>query len=170
MTFLLEKMTETAFYYGNLIGSAKDELKLLQKELETLRSHLLNLSHKIRKDAVQEDLEKNVRELVYEVEDAIDTCLTEAAASKNKITWDSMIGKRISLAERVKKLRQGGVKEMLERATTALRNAAPNAGAEEQGTLVTKVTKNCNHIYIYIISCHYCYYYWYLNTVNIHFS
>lgn len=153
VTFLLEKVTEVIHYYSDLVMSADKELKDLEQDLDSLKSCLEESAQKKHKRPRLKQLEKEMRDLVYEVEDTLDICLTDADAAasaaataskskRNRFRIGKLAPKSINLAERVKSLRQENVKKMLEKANNLLNSAATaesGSGSEESGTLVTKV-------------------------------
>lgn len=140
--FLVEKVRNIGVHYGDLIGSATHELKELEKELESL--HVL-LSESRLPDHM---LMMKMRDIVYQVEDTLDTCLSEAVAAKSfrkkRFISRRFAGKSISVAERVWSLRQEKVKEMMEIATMVLKdNHSPSSGAQQLSTnMVKKVCRS----------------------------
>lgn len=147
MTFMLERVTEVILYYGHLIGSADKELKLLEKDLESLKSFLVELVHKTQKGPILKQLEKEMKELVYEVEDTLDTSLMDAtaaaAAATPKKNWcciGKLAPKSINMAERIQSLRES-VKAMIGKANGMQVGGGSVSGIEDAGTLVTKVNR-----------------------------
>ncbi|KAH6794735.1 hypothetical protein C2S52_005212 [Perilla frutescens var. hirtella] len=105
VTFLLEQLKEVVIGYKDLISGAEKELELLKNDLGLLKAFLKDAAKKRRKDHVLKELERRIREVVYEVEDIIDACFTKAIEAKTK----KYSYKRINLAKDVKSIREDKV-------------------------------------------------------------
>lgn len=119
VVFLLENLKDLVVYHTNLIKGAEGELEELKKELVKLQIILEEAPVKYVKNKLFEEWMRNMREAVYDIEDAIDTCITRATAerSRTKIKWLKNIrsgAEAISLAEQIKNLRQTKVKPLME--------------------------------------------------------
>ncbi|KAL7115411.1 hypothetical protein ACP275_04G182300 [Erythranthe tilingii] len=153
VTFLLETVTEILKYYADLIAGAEGELQELQKELELLKACLKEAAEMPEKGPHFRVIEKMMREIIYDVEDTLDICLTDASASASAAAAKSkkkLFGRRkaqaalraISMAEKVKSLREM-VKPIYEKATIELENMKNRRGSssgagEESRTIVKK--------------------------------
>ncbi|KAH6758424.1 hypothetical protein C2S51_018659 [Perilla frutescens var. frutescens] len=84
LTLLLERVMEALKRSKDLRSGAKKEFEQLNDELSLLKAILKDAGSKLNKDATFIELEKLIRKVVYEVEDTVDACLTEAATIKAK--------------------------------------------------------------------------------------
>ncbi|XP_047952313.1 putative late blight resistance protein homolog R1A-10 [Salvia hispanica] len=123
LAFLLELVKEVVKEYKDVISGAEIEFEHLENDLKELKG-LLN---KVAKDYSNSNddgplkvLERQIRNLVYEVEDTIDTCLTKATEAKAKskarrISKPKFMGSSgFSLAKEVILLRDKKVKPLLD--------------------------------------------------------
>lgn len=118
MSFLLEQLKEVMIGYKDLIGGAENEFTQLKNDLDSLKTFLRKMAETKKKDRL---MEKRITEVVYEVEDTIDTCLTNAieAQVKAKNSRKPAIfqkTKRLTLAGDVESIREGTVRPLLEEA------------------------------------------------------
>ncbi|KAG8378763.1 hypothetical protein BUALT_Bualt07G0018900 [Buddleja alternifolia] len=127
VTFLLENLKQLITCYPELISGAENELKQLMNELSSFKTFLKDMGHAAKKSKQEEssslrEMEKKIKEVIYELEDTIDSYLTlqapaTAPTKKRDFFLRPFKAKRlISLAQQVKSLRQDKVKPMLERA------------------------------------------------------
>lgn len=123
VTFLLDNVTQLLKHKISLIAGAEVELELLKKDLVSLKAFLHDAAGRENKPEGFRDIESRIRDVVYEAEDTIDSCMTHAAAAKNKNFVRRALNstKRLTLAEEVQTLRDGKVVEMV---ATAQRFAA----------------------------------------------
>ncbi|KAL3655151.1 hypothetical protein CASFOL_000937 [Castilleja foliolosa] len=82
--FLLNKLVEVGQWYGHLIADAENDLSQLTNELGQCRSFLADAENRVKKEELFREIERQIRQVVYDAEDTIDTCLTEAAREKAK--------------------------------------------------------------------------------------
>ncbi|KAI3454407.1 hypothetical protein Pfo_011070 [Paulownia fortunei] len=144
VTFLLKNVSQLLISYADLISGAEDELQHLKNELDLLKAFLRAAANKPKKEESFREMERQIKEVVYDVEDTIDSCLTQAAASKGKnILRRGLNPKRVSLAKEVKSLREDKVKPMFDRAKMDFANMQIGDGSgtslEEHRTIVKKV-------------------------------
>lgn len=119
LTFLLQNVKDLLASNKGFIAGAETELKLLQDELDNLR-HFLQESAQIHKEEDQfNELQLQIRDVVYDVEDVIDTCLTKVAVkTRNPFRKLSMkTTTHDDLAVKVKELRENKVRSMIDEAT-----------------------------------------------------
>lgn len=78
LAFLLESVKQLVLNHVDLHSKAKSELDLLEVELKSMKANILEeASWKPRKE--EQFKARRIREVVYEAEDAIDSCVTHAA-------------------------------------------------------------------------------------------
>ncbi|XP_042039149.1 putative late blight resistance protein homolog R1A-10 [Salvia splendens] len=109
VTFLLDNLVQLLKHQASLISGAERDLDLLKQDLETLNSFLRKAAKKPNKPEEFRDLEKRIRDVVYEAEDTIDSCIA-AAYKKSSIT--RFFG---GFAEEVKSLRENEVIQMVDK-------------------------------------------------------
>ncbi|KAG8388712.1 hypothetical protein BUALT_Bualt02G0153900 [Buddleja alternifolia] len=127
--FLLENVKELCLYHYKLSSESESELKNLKANLEELKGFLQDAAQRYDKGEAFKQLEKQIREAVYEMEDTIDSCVTKAVGGSKFISW---LNTKISLAKEVRSLREGTVKPLVDAARTAVHNmniAGPAAGS-----------------------------------------
>ncbi|KAI3454413.1 hypothetical protein Pfo_011076 [Paulownia fortunei] len=123
VAFLLENVSQLLKSNVDLISGAENELEQLKNELE---------------------MERQIREVVYDAEDTIDCCLTQAAAAKdNNLLRRGLNTKPVSLAKEVRSLREDKLKPMLDKAKMEFANMEIGRGSgtsvEEPRAKVKKV-------------------------------
>ncbi|XP_042037488.1 putative late blight resistance protein homolog R1A-10 isoform X2 [Salvia splendens] len=106
VTFLLENLGQLLKHHVSLIGGVDRELDLLKKDLESLSTILSKYSKMPNKPEGFRDLERRIRDVVYEAEDTIDSCIA-AAYNKHSLSSD--------FAEQVRSLREREVINMVEK-------------------------------------------------------
>ncbi|KAH6772027.1 hypothetical protein C2S52_005214 [Perilla frutescens var. hirtella] len=124
VTFLLEQVKEVVKEYKDLISGAESEFNLLNSELGLLKAFLKDAAKATKQEHLFREMEKQIRDVVYEVEDTIDTCLTkaievkvkESKAKKSRLSMPRLGSKTISLAKEVKSIRQDKVLPMFNEA------------------------------------------------------
>ncbi|KAL7153184.1 hypothetical protein ABFS83_04G149100 [Erythranthe nasuta] len=114
VTFALETVMGIVKKYADLIGGAKGELKELQNELEGVKACLKDAAEKTGMGHHFNLMKKQMREAIYDVEDALNTYLTDldTAAAKRKKNYLKEKAKEIAglkttvdMAKTVKDLR-----------------------------------------------------------------
>ncbi|KAH6803274.1 hypothetical protein C2S51_034720 [Perilla frutescens var. frutescens] len=116
LTFLLDELKETLKWYKDLLSGSENEFQQLKDDLNLLKAFLRDAGNKSNKEEVFKEMERQIREVVYDVEDTIDTCLTAAAAAKGKNTIRRHLSSnKVSLAKDVKSLREDKVKPVLDK-------------------------------------------------------
>lgn len=147
VAFLLEKVTGIIVGYADLISGAGKEFKQLQDDVKLLKTNI----NKLSKDPSVKEIQNQVRDVIYEVEDTIDSWLTQAAALKSKgkvkrlTKWLSP--NHISLASQVKTLRQDRVKEMLDKTMTM--GSTVGTTNEEEARGANTVRDSCTLLLIF---------------------
>lgn len=108
-------MLDKAIAFKNLKGRAKAELQNLTNELRRLQAYLNDADVMYKKTNVFKENEKQIRKLVYEVEDTIEICLTKKAASaKSKNVLRKMkTSMSCEMELKVRYLRKGSVANAL---------------------------------------------------------
>lgn len=104
VSFLLENVSQLLEYHGSLISGADSELRQLTIDLDLLKAYLRDWAMKPKEEEALEKFKRQLKEVVYELEDTIDSYLTYEAAPKN-INF---------MAERVKDLRIRHMKPLLD--------------------------------------------------------
>ncbi|KAH6794739.1 hypothetical protein C2S52_005216 [Perilla frutescens var. hirtella] len=102
VTFLLEQLKEVVIGYKDLISGAENEFKQLNDDLDLLKAFLKETAKNTKKDVLLREWERRIRNAVYEVEDTIDTCLTNAIQLQAKTSLRRRLGvggNRLSLAK-----------------------------------------------------------------------
>ncbi|KAL3644644.1 hypothetical protein CASFOL_009824 [Castilleja foliolosa] len=82
--FLLENLKQLLLYNGNLIAGVKDEVESLYNDLSLFRAFLKDSTenHRRQQNEVLKELVKQIRNVVYEAEDAVDNFVAQAAVHK----------------------------------------------------------------------------------------
>ncbi|KAL8547614.1 hypothetical protein ACS0TY_007077 [Phlomoides rotata] len=133
VTFLLEQVTEVIRGYADLISSADKEFKKLKEDVEVLKAILKDTSSTSTMNKGARLIKNQIRDVVYEVEDAIDTWLTESKA-KHRLMRGAA---GLTFAKKVKTLREGQVKEMLHKANE-MRIALKYAGTTKEAEVLER--------------------------------
>ncbi|KAI3464148.1 hypothetical protein Pfo_020811 [Paulownia fortunei] len=116
VTFLLEKVSEVLKSYADLISGAENDLHQLNNELGLLKSFLQDAAKKPKKEEFFREIERQIRDVVYDAEDTIDSCLTQAAKAKAKFSLRRRFSASdVNLATQVKSLREDKVKPVLDK-------------------------------------------------------
>ncbi|KAH6808434.1 hypothetical protein C2S51_029542 [Perilla frutescens var. frutescens] len=109
VSFLLEKLKNVVIEYEDLISGAENEFNLLNTELGLLEAFLKNAAKKATKQDLFREVTMQIRDVVYEVEDTIDVCMTKISQAKARTSRRPALSdssKRISLAQEVKFIRE----------------------------------------------------------------
>lgn len=137
VTFLLEQVTGVIKGYADLISGADKEFKNLKKDVEELKAILKDTANKSRDDNASRLIKSEIREVVYDVEDAIDSWLTE---SKGKSKAGRLI-KKYNFADHVKKLRDDKLKSLLENAKKMKSDLASLGTSKEEEAQERRMVK-----------------------------
>lgn len=95
LTFLFEKLTVALNDYVDLKAGAGFELKHLQDELRILQASLKDSANVLETTAVFKEIENQIREIVYDVEDTIDTYLTTKALDQLSAKFRTQMEKEV---------------------------------------------------------------------------
>ncbi|CAI9105449.1 OLC1v1004374C1 [Oldenlandia corymbosa var. corymbosa] len=82
VTFLLQNISQVVAYYGSLIGNARSNVFELQRQLEELKRVMNDFSKYDHDSDVVKGVVKDIRDIIYEAEDAVDTFVLVVAAQK----------------------------------------------------------------------------------------
>lgn len=82
--FLLDNLKQLLLHYGSLIANARPQVEKLEKDLRLLNAFLKDTTNKRRKSERMRELIREIRDVVYEAEDAVDTFVTQAAAAEGR--------------------------------------------------------------------------------------
>ncbi|KAK4394845.1 putative disease resistance protein [Sesamum angolense] len=130
ITFLLENGVQLVKSYYDLISGAEAELKQLRDEVALLKAYLRQASRKEQKDDPLREMERQIREAIYDAEDTIDSCLTDAGVANSKFKlFRSLRPKRGTLASEVKSLRKDTVTPLLTKAEKFFANMQTGEGS-----------------------------------------
>ncbi|CAI9096253.1 OLC1v1032351C2 [Oldenlandia corymbosa var. corymbosa] len=114
--FLLENLSQTLTYNHHLIVDAKENVQTLRQELETLKGLMKDYKKYNHDSDYLKELVNEIRNIVDEAEDAVDTYLVQAAVQKSQ-TW---IKKAFHIFDYPKKLRDVGLQ--IEKVSTKIRD------------------------------------------------
>ncbi|XP_047950481.1 putative late blight resistance protein homolog R1C-3 [Salvia hispanica] len=109
LTFLLGELRDTLKWYNDLLSGSQADFDLLNRELNLMKTFLSDAASR-REEKMFKEIEQQIRDVVYEVEDTIDKWLT---AAKGKTTVGRFTKKKFSLAKEVKSLRDDRVQPVL---------------------------------------------------------
>ncbi|KAL1563996.1 putative late blight resistance protein R1C-3 [Salvia divinorum] len=109
LTFLLGELRDTLKWYHDLLSGSQNDFDLLNGELNLMKKFLCDASNR-REEKMFKEIEQQIRDVIYEVEDTIDKWLT---AAKGKTTIGRFSKKKFSLANEVKSLRDDRVQPVL---------------------------------------------------------
>ncbi|KAH6763416.1 hypothetical protein C2S52_020849 [Perilla frutescens var. hirtella] len=82
VAFLLENLKQLLTNHGNLIKDAKDQVEKLENDLRLFKAFLKDSTKKRRKDDTLRELVRQIRSIVHEAEDVIDSFVTQAAGAR----------------------------------------------------------------------------------------
>ncbi|XP_047950544.1 putative disease resistance RPP13-like protein 3 isoform X2 [Salvia hispanica] len=133
VSFLLQQLEEVAFGYAD--AGAEREFDQLKHDLDFIKAFLRDIAKKKKMNQVLKLLERRIMDVVYEVEETIDTCLTKAMEFKATNFIRRRI-KRISIANAVKAVREQKVLPLYE----DIRNSA-NAMIIADGAMGTETSE-----------------------------
>ncbi|CAI9115177.1 OLC1v1016015C1 [Oldenlandia corymbosa var. corymbosa] len=86
VTFLLENISQALQHYYHLIGDARGNVAELQQQLEELKSVMNDFSRYNHDSEIVEGVVKDIKAVIFEAEDAVDTFLLYAGAQKAR-SW-----------------------------------------------------------------------------------
>ncbi|CAA2993882.1 late blight resistance homolog R1B-17 [Olea europaea subsp. europaea] len=82
--FLLENLKQLLLYNANLILDVKGQVEFLYNDLSLFKAFLKDSTEKRNKNATLQELVKQIRDVVYEAEDTVDTFVAQAAVHKSR--------------------------------------------------------------------------------------
>ncbi|XP_051144790.1 putative late blight resistance protein homolog R1A-10 [Andrographis paniculata] len=89
--FLLENLKQLLLYNASLILDIKDQVEFLYNDLCLFKAFLKDSTEKRRSNQILKELVKQIRDVVYEAEDAIDTFVATKAHHKARKVIEKMI-------------------------------------------------------------------------------
>lgn len=157
--FLLGNLKQLVVHHVDLIQGAESDLEKLNVELEALQAILKDASRKHKKDETFKQWERRVRDVVYDVEDMIDICVTQAATKSKRTSLSRFFrGNSIGIAEAVRKIRLEQVKPLFDKAKVDFANLniadMPDTAAEDAKAIRQKVKKCSFYLSICNSSCY----------------
>ncbi|XP_073142744.1 putative disease resistance RPP13-like protein 3 isoform X2 [Henckelia pumila] len=145
ISFLLDNVKQLLAEQYHLIKGATDEVKLLQGDLEILRAFIEDATAKRNKDQTLKVLMRQVREVIFEAEDAIDTFVIQAAEKKTQSFFARMTNgsiKTLNVANEVKSVRDKidvfFTKHRVDRTTFGTERVADTSKEERKEPFVRK--------------------------------
>ena len=84
VSFLLENWTQLLSQESKLLGGVKDQVRLLQNELSLINIFLKNTKGKRRDNELVKDVVSQIRDVVYEAKDVIDTFIITVTKHKRR--------------------------------------------------------------------------------------
>ncbi|KAL1532689.1 putative late blight resistance protein R1B-16 [Salvia divinorum] len=81
--FLLNNLKDLLLYHAHLLTDSKQQIENLETDLRLFKAFLKDSVKKRRKDERTRALVRSIRDVVYEVEDAIDAFVTDAMEKKS---------------------------------------------------------------------------------------
>lgn len=151
LSFLLEELKEVLKWYKDLLSGAENEFQQLNDDLSYLKAFLRDAGNKSKKDEVYKEMERQIREVVYAVEDKIETCLIKAAEAKEKKSIRRRLTStpaRVRLAEEVKSLREDKVIPVLKKVRDGFAALGSALGAATATDQPPERPRKVNYIYI----------------------
>ncbi|XP_042010409.1 putative late blight resistance protein homolog R1B-23 [Salvia splendens] len=137
LAFLLDLVKEVMKDYKDVISGAENEFGQLNNELRQLKAFLKgDVQRYYREDSQLKELERQIREVVYEVEDTIDACLTRAIEVKGfPMSMFKYFGStHYGLAKKVKSIRENKVKPLFDQAKLNFAGMQIADGVQDQRT------------------------------------
>lgn len=145
-SFLLQTLKETVTEYINLKAGAAPEFQKLNDELRLLEAFLKDSAKRSEKKEVSREMERQIRELVYDVEDTIETCLARKAAARSSNFISRNVKKlSINMAQQVKSLRLERVKPIVDEITKEF-GKFEIGDKPSSGNPLTQVNKVIKHL------------------------
>nr|QPB15504.1 POR protein [Plantago ovata] len=81
--FLLTNLKDLLLYHGKLIANAKDQVAQLEEDLRLFNAFLKATIKKRRRDDSLKELVRQIRDVVYDAEEIIDTFITQSSSKKS---------------------------------------------------------------------------------------
>ncbi|GFP86244.1 putative late blight resistance protein homolog r1a-6 [Phtheirospermum japonicum] len=141
--FLLENLKQLLLHHAHLISDAKNQVEKLENDLRLFKAFLKDSTKKRRTDESLRELVRQIRDVVYEAEDIIDASVTQAAESRSKKYFGSLMApaRLHNIAEQVQTVRRKisdiyGGKDKIDLANLALGDAEPEIKPENQAPVV----------------------------------
>lgn len=114
--FLLGYVSQLYIHQTNLISGSKYELRQLMDDLNSLQALLGDVATRPTEEEPMGDIKRGIKEAVYDLEDAIDTCLTfEATARTKSSSFVRYLRGKNDLGTEVRTLRESKVKPQIEK-------------------------------------------------------
>lgn len=154
LSFLLQELKDVVKWYKDLLAGAENEFQQLNDDLNFLKAFLRKAANVPEKDEVYKEMERQIREVVYVVEDTIDACLTKAAEAeakkkKNPIRRVTSASTTIRLADDVKSLREKKVNPVLQKVRTDFATLGSALAASTNADQPPPKPKKVNYAYIF---------------------
>ncbi|XAR63694.1 hypothetical protein NMG60_11023724 [Bertholletia excelsa] len=89
--FLLLNLKQLLVYNADLISGVKGQVESLYKELSMFKAFLKDFTEKRSEFQIVKELVKQIREVVYEAEDAIDEFVVETALLRSRSAWSRVL-------------------------------------------------------------------------------
>ncbi|KAH6819484.1 hypothetical protein C2S51_003087 [Perilla frutescens var. frutescens] len=125
VTILLEEVEEVFKWHEDQIYGSENEFGVLKDDLHLLKAFLIDTRIKLEGGEVFREIERRIREMVYDVEDTIETLL----AAKSRILSGRRRG--LSLAKEIKFLREDKVRPIIDEVRASF--TAHGAGTSSEG-------------------------------------
>lgn len=154
ITSLLEQLKEVLKWHKDLLSDSKDEFQKLNDDLKYMKAFLRDAGNRSEKAESLKVITRQIRDVLYEVEDTIDVCLMAAAKRKSSIHRRLMPNK-MSFAKEVKSLREDKIKPLLDQVKAVI--PAPYCSAatsSEQPPPMLYLVNNCLCTYSRFILLH----------------
>ena len=150
LTFLLGELRDTLKWYNDLLSGSQADFDLLNRELNLMKTFLSDAASR-REEKMFKEIEQQIRDVVYEVEDTIDKWLT---AAKGKTTVGRFTKKKFSLAKEVKSLRDDRVQPVLNliRDNFAALSSTPTPAPDQHPSRPKKVNSHLISLSIYFVA------------------
>ncbi|XP_057789292.1 putative disease resistance protein At1g58400 [Salvia miltiorrhiza] len=144
VSFLLEQLKGVVTEYKEHISGAESDFDELKNELGMLKAFLKDAAMATKQEQLFKEMQKQIIEVIYEVEDTIDTCLSKAieAKAKSKRHCLSKSTKSISLFREVNSIREEKVLPMFKRAKTMFSMMQIGDGSGAVDDQRTKLKRN----------------------------
>lgn len=133
VTFLVQKLRLVMVDCASLFAGLEGELKKLQCQLQLLLAFLEDPANKWEMEELRK-IEREIREAVYEAEDAIDAYLTHAAAPSKSGCFlpFNQIPLRLKQRKTVKALKEQRLSSLLDVARKALADASATTAQHQK--------------------------------------
>ncbi|XP_027096733.2 putative late blight resistance protein homolog R1B-16 [Coffea arabica] len=118
--FLLGNLKELIQYQSDLISGVKDNVEVLGKDLELLKAFIKDCTQKQTNSAVLENVVGEIKSVVYDAEDAIETYIVRVSLQKRR----SSISRALHAVDDASELRRG--RKQIEKVTKYVRDIYKN--------------------------------------------